>query len=394
MFLYVSTTGAKSWRDGLSHSGGRQKEITFGCFPALSLSRAREKRQEARTMLAENKDPAALKAEAKRERDEAKTFGDWCDRWFEKQGPHLDRKTIEAKKRYSGLLKAKFGKRLLSEITRADVVLFLREFEDEGKLETRDRVRATGEYIYAFGDLHGNGVNPFQRDLRLKHQLTKNKSTPRPALVKLDDVAELMKAIAWRVDRARFDDLAGHALRFLSLTAVRPGEIASAEWRDIDIEQAIWTVPAAKMKMDREHCVPLSRQALAILANEVRKITGHRQHVFSCSRDVMLSSMALNRRLRLLGYDTMTRHCAHGFRSSFSTVMNAECDRDGNRAWDADAIELTLAHVDSSSVRAIYNRFGAMSLYGPRQRLLQAWADRVDTMVAGNVVRLDQRGVA
>jgi integrase len=99
--------------------------------------------------------------------------------------------------------------------------------------------------------------------------------------------------------------------------------------------------------------------------------------------------MALNRRLRLLGYDTMKVHCAHGFRSTFSTLMNAECDRDDNRVWDSDAIELTLAHVDSSSVRAIYNRQGSMSLYAQRARLLQHWADKIDTMVKGdNVVAI------
>jgi hypothetical protein len=177
-----------------------------------------------------------------------------------------------------------------------------------------------------------------------------------------------------------------HSVRFTALTAAHPGNIADAEWTEFN-DAGLWTVSADKMKMDHEHIVPLSRQALAIL-EQVALLAGEPKYVFSCSRDQPISDNTLNKRLRDLGYDTGKDHCAHG-----STLLNGECDRDGNKAWDGDVIELQLAHLDSSSVRAIYNRTGPMSLMGARTKLMQHWADRVDTMVGENVVPIGKHRI-
>lgn len=137
--------------------------------------------------------------------------------------------------------------------------------------------------------------------------------------------------------------------------------------------------------------MPLSRQALAIL-EQVKRLTGQRQFVFSCSRDEAISDNTLCKRLRNLGFDTGTEHCAHGFRTTFSTLSNGECDRDGNKMWDGDVIELQLAHLDETSVKAIYNRTGPLSLITARAKLLQHWADRIDAMIdSGNVVPMKHR---
>jgi len=276
------------------------------------------------------------------------------------------------------------GCALIPAITRGDVLRYLRSYEEAGELETRDRVRAAGGHICIYADVNGTD-NPFRKFA--KEQLIPNKSTPRPGLIRDDEVETLMQDIAAPFERARFDNMVGHALRFISLTVVRPGEIASAEWSDFDLAKARWIVPAEKMKMDKEHIVPLSRQALAILA-EVRRRTGNGHFVFSCSRDNPISDNTLCKRLRDLGYDTSTEHCAHGFRTTFSTLCNGECDREENKMWDGDVIELQLAHLDESSVKAIYNRTGPLSLIGPRTKLMQHWADRIDTMVGNNVVSI------
>jgi integrase len=275
---------------------------------------------------------------------------------------------------------------MIAAVTRADVLLYLRTYETTGELETRDRVRTTGEDICIYADVNGTDYNPFRKFAG--GQLVENKSTPRPALTDDAEVAKLFQTIAVPFEAARYGDIVGHALRFISLTVVRPGEIATADWADFDFSRARWTIPAEKMKIDKEHVVPLSRQALAIL-EQVKRLTGQRQFVFSGSRDEAISDNTLCKRLRDLGYDTGTEHCAHGFRTTFSTLSNAECDRDGNKMWDGDVIELQLAHLDESSVKAIYNRTGPLSLIGARAKLLQHWADRIDTMVdGGNVVSI------
>jgi integrase len=380
--LVVQPNGSKLWRMAYRF-GGKQKELAFGVYPATTLADARAKREAAKGQLAKGIDPAVAKQEAKRDLAAARTFGEWADEWVEKQRTVHDEKTMAGKDRFVGYLKAEFGQRLIPAITRGDVLFYLRTYEKTGKLETRDRVRSTGAQICIYADVHGSDYNPFRKFA--KEQLIANESEPRPALIGDADVAKLMQTIAVPFERARFDDVVGHALRFISVTVVRPGELATAEWSEFDRNNARWTVPAEKMKMEHEHVVPLSRQAVALL-EEVRKLTGHRQFVFSCSQDKPISDNTLNRRLRELGYDTGEQHCAHGFRTTFSTLSNAECDREDNKMWDGDLIELQLAHLDESSVKAIYNRTGPLSLIGARAKLLQHWADRIDSMVGNNVV--------
>jgi integrase len=296
--------------------GGRQKELAFGAYPAITLADAREQRDNAKKLLAKSVDPSVAKQEAKRERAAARPFGEWADEWLEKQRTAHDEKTMAGKDRYVAYLKAEFGDRLISAITRAEVLLYLRSFEKTGKLETRDRVRSTGAQVCIYADVTGSDYNPFRAFA--KEQLVTNRSTPRPALTCDADVVKLFQTIAVPFERARFQDIVGHSLRFISLTVVRPGEIATAEWSEFDFTLARWTIPAEKMKMEREHVVPLSRQALAIL-EQVKRLTAQRQFVFSCRSDDPISDNTLCKRLRDLGYDTSTEHCAHGFRTTFST---------------------------------------------------------------------------
>jgi len=390
--LVVQPNGSKLWRMAYRFSG-RQKELAFGAYPTVTLAQARELRDNAKKLLAQDPpvDPGVAKQEAKRERAAARSFGEWADEWLEQQRGEHDEKTMAGKERYVGYLKEKFGKRLVPAITRADVLLYLRTFEKSGKLETRDRVRSTGAQVCIYADVTSSDHNPFRAFA--KGQLVANNSTKRPALIRDADVVELFQTIGASFERARFQDIVGHALRFLSLTVVRPGEIATAEWSDFDFTLARWTIPAEKMKMKYEHVVPLSRQALAIL-EQVKRLTGQRQFVFSCSSDDPISDNTLCKRLRDLGYDTATEHCAHGFRTTFSTLCNAECDRDENKLWDSDMIELQLAHLDESSVKAVYNRTGPLSLIGARAKLMQHWADRIDSMVGSNVVPLRPKETA
>ncbi|MBR1298532.1 integrase arm-type DNA-binding domain-containing protein [Bradyrhizobium sp. AUGA SZCCT0042] len=382
--LLVTTGGSKLWRLAYRF-GGKQKEVAFGAYPATTLADARAKRDVAKAQLAKGIDPGVAKQEAKREEAAARTFGAWADEWLEKQRTVHDEKTMAGKDRFVGYLKKEFGQRLIPAIARGDVLLYLRTFEKTGKLETRDRVRSTGAQICIYADVHGSDYNPFRPFA--KEQLVANESEPRPALVGDDEVQTLFQDIAAPFERARYNDLVGFALRFLSLTVVRPGEIATAEWCDFDFIKARWTISPEKMKMDKEHVVPLSQQALALLA-QVRRHTGNRTFVFSCSQDKPISDNTLCKRLRDLGYDTSVEHCAHGFRTTFSTLCNGETNCDESKMWDGDLIELQLAHLDETSVKAIYNRTGPLSLIGARAKLLQHWADRIDSMVGNNVVPL------
>jgi integrase len=385
LYLLVTPLGSKLWQMSYRF-GSRQRKLSFGAYPAVGLADAREKRDQAKALMARGIDPGEARKDEKRERAAARTFAVWTDAWLAKQDAEGCKvRTLASKRRFVGYLKKAFGPAMIPDITRDRVVQFLQKFEQDEKLETRDRVRATGDSICVFADRKGTGTNPFRN---LGEQLIKHKAGSRPAITAPAAVAQLFQDIAAPLEDARYGDIVGYALRFLSLTAVRPGEVNNAEWAEIDWDKARWTIPAARMKMDKEHVVPLARQALAIL-KDLQALTGNRRCLFSCSNDKPLSDNTLNKRLRVIGYDTATEHCAHGFRSTFSTLCHQEVDRDDNKLWDSDVVELCLAHRDEDSVKAIYNKVGPLALIGPRAKLMQHWADRIDAMVdADNVIAI------
>src|SRR5580693_4608401 len=229
------------------------------------------------------------------------------------------------------------------------------------------------EQICNYADVEGDGYNPFRN---LNGQMIANISTPRPGVTEPREVTRVFKLISAPWTRARFSDVVGLALRFDALTIPRPGVVNEMEWSEVDWDAERWTIPAAKMKTGWDHVVPLSRQALAILRS-LQKLTGHRRYAFSCSKDEPLSNNTLNKRLRLLGIDTKTDHCAHGFRTTFSTLSHHEEIEDA-KAWDGDVVELQLAHLDNSTVEGLYKKHGPLALIGSRTKLMQHWADRID----------------
>jgi integrase len=381
LYLLVKPNGSKLWHMAYRFNG-RQKKLSFGVYGPdgqgkVSLAAARQKR-DAKTLIAQGIDPGVAKKEEKQEKAAARLFSSWADEWLGAEEKVCSERTMKGKRRFVRYLKNQFGSSTIRDITVEKVVGYLKTVQDEGKLETRDRVRAAGEDICKFADLKRTGYNPF-RDLG--DFLMENISEPRPAIVEpIKAVAQLFQNIAAPLNDARFGDLVGYGLRFLSLTAVRPGEVNNAEWVEIDWDKARWIIPGEKMKMDKDHVVPLARQALDIL-KAVRQLTGNRRYIFSCTDDQPLSDNTLNKRLRVIGYDTSMEHCARGFRSTFSTLSHQEVDCDDNKLWDSDVVELCLAHLDEESVKAIYNKVGPLALIGPRSKLMQHWADRIDAMV-------------
>jgi integrase len=237
--------------------------------------------------------------------------------------------------------------------------------------------------VFRFGIWNGYCKRDAAADL--KGAFTSPKSKPRPGLTDAAAVGKLCRAIDGYIGKGPLVRL---ALRLLSLTLVRPGEVAKAEWSEIDFDSRVWTIPAAKMKMRRDHQVPLSQQALGVLA-AVKAINGNRRYVFATYQDKPLSGNTFNTALRNMGYDTQNEHCAHGFRTTASTLLNEERGDDGKPVWHPDVIELQLAHVDANGTRAVYNR----AQYWPdRVRLMQRWANRLDDLrVSGQVVTLSRR---
>ncbi|MBV9288219.1 MAG: tyrosine-type recombinase/integrase [Hyphomicrobiales bacterium] len=373
--LWVTPEGAKRWRLAYRFGGG-QKLMAIGVYPAVGLKEARAAREKAKRLLTEGLDPSEVKKQAKIERANASenTFAAIAGELIgKKRREGKAGVTIGKAEWLLSLAGPVLGNRPIKDITAPEILAVLRTVESRGKLETAKRLRATIGQVFRYavatgradadptGALSGAIASPL-----VKH---------RSAIVEPKAFGGLLRAIA--TYEGAPETLA--ALEVAALTFVRPGELRSAEWSEFDLDSAIWSIPADKMKRRRPHRVPLSARALEVL-RDLRAITGKGRFLFPSVRSVKrcMSENTINAALRRLGFgaDEMT---AHGFRSAASSILNE------SGLWNPDAIERQLAHVDKDSVRRAYAR---ADYWDERVRMMNWWAEKCDELRRGGIVVL------
>lgn len=362
LFLLINPGGSKLWRFKYRWMD-KEKLLSFGKYPDLSLKQARDKRDAARKVLAEGKDPSfeRKREQAAKEAEHRETFRKLADALLEKKRLEGKSASTLAKTEWlHSLLCADLGNYPISQITARDVLVPLRKMEAKGRNESALRMRSAAGQIFRYAIAQGLIEN--DPTFGLKDALTRAPVKHRSALINPEQVGELMRAIEG------FDGqpTTRIALQLLAMTALRPGELRMAEWAEIDLEKAIWTVPAHRAKMRRPHMVPLAPEALGKL-NELQTLTGWGELLFPSIRSSKrcMSENTLNAALRRMGYsgEDMT---AHGFRATFSTLANE------SGLWSADAIERALAHVEGNEIRKAYAR-GAH--WDERVQIATWWAD-------------------
>lgn len=367
LYVLVKPTGSKLWQMKYRHSG-KERLLSLGAYPAVSLADARKLKEAARAMIAKGIDPSEAKQEAKREKREAQghTFTKIGETFLAKQIKEGKSKATLSKTAYHlKLANADFGRKPISEITAPMILRCLRKVEAKGNYETAHRLRARIGSVFRFAV--ASGLAETDPTYALKDALIRPIRKHRAAITDPDTLGTLLRSIEGFEGQAT----TRIALRLLALLAQRPGEIRHAKWKDFDFIEKVWAIPAAKMKMRRDHNVPLPEQAVALL-DELRRITGNGEYLFPSLRSYHrpISENTLNAALRRMGYsgDEMT---AHGFRASFSTLANE------SGLWNPDAIESALAHVERNEVRKAYNR----GLYwDERVRLADWWATLLDDL--------------
>ncbi len=370
LFLLVQPTGGKLWR--LKYRvDGREKKLAIGTYPEIGLGEARRRRDEAREAMAAGKDPAR---EKQRDNVRAKlnaenTFAAITDEFCEKRKRDGQRAWAPATaKRCEYLLSilcGSIGNMPIAEIEPADVLVAVRRIEGKGKLESARRTLQLAGSVFRYAVATARLKSDPTRDL--KGALTSPTVTHYGAIIDPAGVGELLRSI----DGYEGQPITKFAMQLAPHVFVRPGELRHAEWSEIDLEGALWTIPAGKTKMRKEHVVPLSRQAIAILKG-VQALTGPSGYVFPSvrTRRRPMSDNTINAGLCRLGYatDEMT---AHGFRAMASTLLNE------SGKWNPDAIERALAHGDTDKVRAAYHR-GAH--WKERVAMAQWWSDYLDEL--------------
>lgn len=382
MFLLVTPAGGKLWRLKF-RIDGREKLLALGAYPEISLGEARRRREESRELIALGKDPCREKQRDKvRARIKAAdTFKAICDEYCAKRrrdGAKGWAPSTAVRSEYLlSLVCGSIGKLPIAEIDPADVLTAIRRIEGKGKLESARRSLQLAGAVFRYAVSTARLGSDPTRDLR--GAITAPTVTHYGAITEAKRVGELLRAI---------DDYDGSGITKLALQIsphvfVRPGELRHAEWSDLDLDGALWIIPAGKMKMRKPHHVPLSGQAVALF-REVKLATGPNGYTFPSirTRARPMSENTINAALRRLGYasDEMT---AHGFRAMASTLLN-ESGR-----WHPDAIERALAHGDTNKVRAAYHR-GAH--WNERVEMAQWWSDHLDTLRKGaDIVRFPDR---
>jgi integrase len=369
LFLLLSPAGGKWWR--LKYRfGGKEKLLSMGTYPEVSLKDARQRRDDARKLLADGVDPSANKKAVKAAQGEraANSFETVAREWFDKHAPNWkENHSSKIIRRLEVDIFPWLGARPVGEIAAPDLLAAIRRIESRGALETAHRALANCGQVFRYAVATGRAQRDTAADLR--GSLPPVKEKHHASITDPKAIGELLRDI----EGYQGAFITRCALRLSPLVFLRPGELRKAEWVEIDLGKAEWRIPAARMKMNAVHIVPLSIQAVAIL-REIQPLTGEGKYVFPGARTTTrpMSENAVLAALRRMDYatDEMT---GHGFRSMASTLLNEQ-------GFNRDAIERQLAHAERDGVRAAYN----YAEYLPERKLMmQQWADYLDTLKIG-----------
>ncbi len=371
--LWVTPDGAKRWRLAYRFDG-KQKTLAIGVYPSIGLREARDAREQARRLLADAKDPSTAK---RLERiasaaASANTFDAIAAELLEKKRKEKKSEaTLEKFEWLLSLARPAIGARPVAEITAPAVLAVLRGVESEGKLETARRLRASISQVFRFAISTGRAeADPTSA---LKGAIATPTVQHRAAIVEPRAFGGLLRSIQTYEGAPE----TRAALELLALLFVRPGELRAAEWGEFDLDAAVWSIPASKMKLKRPHQVPLAPKT-GIILQELHSITGHGKYLFPSIRSSSrcMSENTLNAALRRLGFEK-DEMSAHGFRAAASSMLNE------SGQWHADAIERQLAHVDNDPIRKAYAR---AEYWDERVRMMTWWADRCDELRRGGDV--------
>jgi integrase len=366
--LYLLVGAAKNG-DTLRHwrmkyrFAGKERLLSLGVYPEITLAEARSRRDAARKLLGEGMDPSVVRKAEKRHKRvlAANTFQAVAREWYDNQcekwsaahaGAVLTRLEREL---FPGL-----GARPIAEIDAPELLDVLRGIERRDALELVSKVRIIAGQVFRYAIATGRAKHDPSRDLRGALKTREVRHYARLSEAELPEFLVKLETFNGEV-------LTRLAIKLLVLTFVRTGELRGATWTEFDTDKREWRIPAERMKTRAEHLVPLSAQAIEVL-ERLKEITGAREYVFPNEHHPKrpMSENTILFALYRMGYQG--RATGHGFRATASTILNEQ-------GWDADVIERQLAHKEANKVRAAYHHSEYLA---ERRKMMQGWADFLD----------------
>ncbi|ENE0868033.1 integrase arm-type DNA-binding domain-containing protein [Klebsiella variicola] len=391
MFLLIHPNGSKYWRFRFRF-GGKQHLMAFGVYPETSLADARQKREEARKLVAAGIDPREHKRAVKEEQAKGNiTFESVAREWHAANKKWSEEHSRRVLKSLEDNLFSAIGKRSIEELKTRDLLAPIKVVEATGRFEVASRLQQRTTAIMRYAVQSGLiDYNPAQE---MAGAVASSNRIHRPAL-ELNRLPELLHRIDCYTGRL----LTRLAVELTLLIFIRSSELRFARWSEIDFETAMWTIPAEReaiegvkhshrgSKMRTPHLVPLSHQALAILI-QVHKLSGERDFVFVGDHNPRkpMSENTVNKALRVMGYDTKVEVCGHGFRTmACSSLIESGL-------WSRDAVERQMSHMERNSVRAAY--IHKAEHLDERRLMLQWWADYLDANREKGVSAFDFKNI-
>lgn len=363
LFILLKLNGSKYWRLAYRYQN-KQKTLSFGVYPEVSLLEARQKTLEAKKQLKNGIDPSAQKKLFKltTELEFDNSFASVANEWFVKQqNSWVDSHKADVKRRLESNIFPKIGNLPINKIQPMQVLEIVRAIEKREAFDLSHRVLGVCGQVFRYAVASGRCLGDPTRDLKgvLTPHVKKNQNAVKP-----EEFPALMNAIN---KYSEIGDLQTQlALQLLALTFVRTSELIKANWNEFDFEKNLWKIPASRMKMKREHLVPLSNQSINILI-KLKSFSKNSDYVFSGrNQNNPISTNTLLFALYKLGYKG--KMTGHGFRAVASTILN-------ENGFRADLIERQLAHLDGNSVRAAYNR---AEYIVERTSMMTWWADFIE----------------
>ena len=379
LYLWVKPTGGKLWRWSYRFEG-KEKLMSFGKYPDVSLALARDRHAEARKLLATGVDPMAQRKIEKKvqkvssENSFQSVYTRWLEYWQEGKSPrHVD----SVRRRMAADILPCLGARPIAKIEAPELVAMANAIQDRGARDIAKRALETVGQVFRYGIAHGFAMRNPATEIRPSDIL---KSIPKTNYARID--AKELPTLLRRIEVYQGKQVTRLAMKLMSMTFVRTTELIEAKWTEFDLENARWDIPAERMKMRTPHIVPLARQALEVL-EMLRELTGKGEWLFPGDFNAAqpMSNNTILKALERMGYKG--RMTGHGFRGLASTILHEQ-------GYAHEHIELQLAHAPRNAVSAAYNH----ALYlDPRARMMQDWADFLERTQRGGRV-LPFRGTA
>jgi len=368
LYLEVMPSGGKLWRLKFRYAG-KEKRLSLGAYPLISLKEARERRDDAKKLLDKNVDPSLAKQENKMQMlsDATRTFKVVAIEWHEKTKYKWSKKNSESiLRRIETHLFPRIGHLPIRSITPQILYKTLIAIENGGIYETTKRMKQYASQIFRYAVINGNvekdvsvDIVGFLKQPKVKHH----------AALDIEEIPEFLAKL--NKNEARLFKQTRLAIELMLLTFVRTSELLEARWDEFDIEKRIWLIPAERMKMRRPHTVPLSNQVLSIL-NQLKKDELSILYILPSPQGLNkpMSENAILYALYRMGYKG--KATGHGFRALAMTAIKEKL------GYRHEVVDRQLAHAHRNSVDAAYDR---AQFLDDRKKMMQDWADYIDSMV-------------